>query len=64
MCHLQHLEGIAQVKLEKSEETIAKNEEIEGILESNKNKSIKIRKMLMEATQIHELLTNSFMKKN
>jgi len=37
---------------------------IKRVLESNKNKNIKIRKMLMEATEVFELLTNSFMKQN
>ncbi len=40
------------------------DEEIEKALESNKDKEIIIKKMLLEATQAHELLTNTFYEKN
>ncbi len=42
---------------------IIEDEEIERVLESNKDKEIIIKKML-EATQAHELLTNTFYEKN
>jgi hypothetical protein len=41
--------------------TILRNE-IDKTLESKKNKEIKIKKMLLEATQVHELLANTFYK--
>jgi hypothetical protein len=43
---------------------IIEDEEIERVLESNKDKEIIIKKMLLEATQVHELLTNTFYEKN
>jgi hypothetical protein len=42
---------------------IIEDEEIERVLESNKDKEIIIKKML-EATQAHELLSNTFYEKN
>jgi hypothetical protein len=43
---------------------IIEDEEIERVLESNKDKEIIIKKMLLETTQAHEFLTNTFNEKN
>jgi hypothetical protein len=39
-----------------------RHSEIDKTLESKQNKEVKIKKMLLEATQVHELLTSTFYK--
>jgi hypothetical protein len=60
----QHLENIIRVEGGKKRqcENNWRRWKFEGASKSKKNKNIKILKMLLEATQVHELLTNTFYK--